>query len=326
MPKLNTEKQFSLNKKTLANLLEAYALKAHNYKLSKSGIENVTAFIETNKGNFVLRVYRMNKKPIQEIVYEVGFMNYLNKNRLPVPKVMLNLSNELVSFYKQRKVVWHYILMERAPGTHLSHTQHSVIPQMAKFQALLHNKATGYSKENKHGLNTIGKAMRLFSSYCKTASNSINDKVLKKTFLEISKNVNSEFKNKKSWMVRLPTGLTHLDYDSDNILVEDNKIKGILDFDDLSYFPFIVDLANSIWWWTYMNEKVKPEQFISAYFKSYIKYRKLTKTELQMLTLFMRLRNLSVAAILENNNIRKTSINEWRRIIEYDQSISQLKF
>lgn len=326
MPKLNEEKQFSLNKITLADLLEAYALKAHNYKLSKSGIENVTAFIETNKGNFVLRVYRMNKKPVQEIAYEVGFMNYLNKNRLPVPKVALNLSNELVSSYTQKKVVWYYILMKRVSGAHLSNTQRSIIPEMAKFQALLHDKAAGYPMENKHGLNTIDKAMRLFSSYCKTASNSINDKILKKAFLEISKNTDSEFKNKKRLLVRLPTGLTHLDYDSDNVLVEGDKIKGILDFDDLSYFPFIADLANTIWWWTYMNENVKPEQLINAYLKSYTKHRKITKTELKMLSLFMRIRNLSVAAILETNNIRKTTIKEWRRIIEYDRSISQLKF
>lgn len=62
MPKLKPHKQIKLNKGTVGNLLKAYSLTVHSFRLFTHGIENTTLLVVTDQGSYALRVYQKIKK------------------------------------------------------------------------------------------------------------------------------------------------------------------------------------------------------------------------------------------------------------------------
>jgi homoserine kinase type II len=49
----------------------------------------------------------------------------------------------------------------------------------------------------------------------------------------------------------LPQGIIHADCHYTNFLFIDNKLSGVLDFDDACFAPLIVDIANAIYFWAW---------------------------------------------------------------------------
>lgn len=139
-------------------------------------------------------------------------------------------------------------------------------------------------------------------------------------YSDLKRNIELNFDD----ILALPCGDVHLDYDSDNIIVENDKIKAILDFDDISNQPFILDTANSIWWWLFKNKKEDYEKILSNYFESYQKIRNITEKEYKFLNLFLRMRNLTLICLLYVNISREINYAEVEKGLILDVFLSAL--
>jgi homoserine kinase type II len=237
----------------LKKLLASYNVSFKHFTLAKFGIENVTVFIDNT---YALRIYQ-HRKNRKKIDYELRFMDYLYKLGFPVPKLYRNRYHRIFSTAKIDSKTWHYILMEFINGRHLRRNDFALMPELAKIQAQMHSAALNFAKKNKAKYNTaegmhywsmdlIDKARRLDS----------DTGYLRSKFCNLAEEVTQKFSQVLPALNKLPMGPGHHDYDSDNLIINQNKLVGILDFDDLSYQPFIADLANTLWWWIISNKKL----------------------------------------------------------------------
>jgi len=96
----------------------------------------------------------------------------------------------------------------------------------------------------------------------------------------------------------LPCGVIHNDIFPDNIFVKDNKIVGILDFNEAQTAPFIIDLAIVINFWirVYQFDLEVEKRYIDIFLEEYEKYRKLEEREKRALD--MALKKMALTFIL----------------------------
>src|SRR3989344_3248062 len=326
MSKSDRKKKLALNKALIQKLLFPYGMKLIDAHPVKAGIENSSSFVSTAKGKFVLRVYRQTNKTPAWIKRELDFMSFMNERGIPIPKVFLNNRYGTINIYKKDEKIWRYILIERAPGRHLKGTDHNLVPQLAYCQAVLHKSSVQFAKKYQTPGNFIEGPLNYFVSEMANANKS---KISKSQFWTrvkvITNEIIKEMEGDLGRLKKLPHGLVHLDYDSDNILVTKNKIEGIIDFDDLSHLPFVVDLANTLWWWAWTNRNKNPEKVIKRYLDYYRRERPLSKNELSFLTLFMRLRNIAVGIVFGVKREKNISSVAANKVIEFDKVIKSLK-
>lgn len=309
MPKLKPQKQIKLNKHVVNTLLKAYNLSARSFKAFPHGIENTTLLATTNKGKYVVRVYQKNKKTIKNIEREIAFMEFLRKGKIPIPQVFKNISGEQVSRYKNSDAVWSYILMEFAQGKHPESYSKNAIKNLAAIQAKMHVLGSEFAKKL-DGPKLFWEHLRerAFSPHIKISM--IKDTAVKDFIIRVKKFEAPIPRN-------LPQGYNHLDMTNVNMLIENDRITAVLDFDDACYSPPIVCLAYCLLDVLYITKDVRD---ISTYLTAYTKCRKLTKLELNILKHVMLFRNYVVGAmeVLFHGEKSKylKSILEFERIIE----------
>lgn len=276
--KIDAEKQFRPTQQSVADILAAYNLTLASFEPAQTGIENCTLFVKTNKGDFVLRVYRQSKKTQDEIALEIDFVRYLDENDIPVARAVANTKGEYVTVQQG----WQSMLMRKVSGIHASAYTAKLVKNLSVLQARMHQFAPDYTGAI-DSLETL-------------------------SFLEDTiflpkvnpSNLNSEaqllFKRAVDYTVSLPsglpTGLCHLDYDADNVLVnESQQVTAVLDFDDLALAPFVVCLSYTLW--DIMSQE--DVQLVQEYIASYTAERKLTNQELVLVPKIMLFRHYMIA-------------------------------
>jgi Ser/Thr protein kinase RdoA (MazF antagonist) len=101
-------------------------------------------------------------------------------------------------------------------------------------------------------------------------------------------------------------------------------VKAILDFDDISSQPFILDTANSLLWWLFKNERKNHKAILSNYFKNYNKMRKILDEEYEFLSLFLRMRNLTLMCLLYVNISEEVKYEKVNQGIVLDPLLKQI--
>ena len=113
----------------------------------------------------------------------------------------------------------------------------------------------------------------------------------------------------------LPYGYNHRDLDLDgNVIVKENHINAIIDFEDIKYSPVVDCLAKTLWSVLFDSS----EKDMWRYLAQYEKIRPLTHDEKKTLPSAIFLRNYAVAAI---NLLCGTYLEEIPRLIEYEHRI-----
>ena len=254
--KLESDKQFVATDSAVKAILEHYGFDLISYKAASSGIENTTLLIIAKPNNIVIRIYRLNKKPIAEMELEINFMEYLYKNGIKVPNIIHNKHNLPITEFHWDDNIWQVVALEYISGEHAKEYSPELIADIASWQAKMHNASANYP--------VPADAPKLDdtlveSYFLPSIDVSKIDNVNIKQFLERAKDYKLVLNN------TLPTGLCHLDYDKDNIISYQNKVKAILDFDDLALAPFIVCLGYTIWHiWRYAGKDMA-DLYLSDY-------------------------------------------------------------
>ena len=317
--------KFKGSKADLRKALSLYDLVPKKIKAIKDGIINSSFLVVCADGSvYVLRIYQKGNRTDAEIQNELKLMKNFELNDIPVAPIFKNkLGDYLTKFNDSKGKVWRAILMRFIKGNHLKSSQLDLIPEFAKYQAKMHVVVGSLRKEKNDFFEK--KMIDWLEKERKQALKRIKNIQLYREYAKISSEIIIEARHKKKEISLLPSGEVHLDYDSNNLIVTNKHIKAILDFDDISPQPFILDTANSLWWWLFFNSKRSHSKIIDSYFKSYFHYRSLSKAEKGFFTLFIRMRNATLAALLFVNMRSKIDSKSFKKALQIDKLFKQIE-
>ena len=227
-------------REVLLGVLRYYNISTFTFEVITQGISNTTIKICSGGDIFIMRIYARKRRTDQQILFELLFQDYLREKGIPIPHIYRNIAGKELTICNINKKEWQIILIEFIDGSNktIKHTP-ELIRLLASIQAKMHlfgaqftHRAPGEDKSWKKLIDYYAVCLDDISKYNKN----IQD------FIFHAKNFTYELDSS------LPRGYNHLDFDLDgNVIVRDNCIKGIIDFDDLSFSPSIVCLGYSLW-------------------------------------------------------------------------------
>ncbi len=285
MAKLAPEKQIHLTQKNISLICATYGISDFAFEPINQGIENSSARIESNNKKYVLRVYIQGKKD-EDILLEINFQDYLREHNIPIPLIYKNSDGQELNIVEIDSKRWQTILMDLVEGQSVTENpSFELIADLAHLQAKMHLLGIEYTENNK-----VSKEIwtELRDSH---ASKVEHTTVGGKEAQDLIKRIKAYNYKLDS---DLPYGYNHLDIDFDgNVITKDNKVSGIIDFDDLAYSPIIVCLGYSLW-------NILDDNGIDAmkhYLREYEKVRPLSPLEYEALRHVVYFRNYVIAII-----------------------------
>lgn len=252
--KRHQEHQFQATPQRLEQLLSYYALQPIRVTATATGIENQTFIVETRTRKYALRVYRQYKKTTSHIQQEVNFTRFLTAQGVAAPDVLPNRAGLDVTEATIDGNPWQFIIMHFIEGNAPRSYNPKILASMARQQARLHQLSLEYA--------TLHPAQLT------------QDPRLAATW--------------KSWLgIMVPRSWNHLDFFGSNILTQDNKVTGIIDFDDLRYSPLISCLGSTL---SKLYFVTGDHQKLSFYITQYQRHRPLSRAESLQLHLLLAIR------------------------------------
>jgi Ser/Thr protein kinase RdoA (MazF antagonist) len=228
----------------------------------------------------VFRVYN-KKKDIKEIEYELYVIKHLIKEKLKIPLLISDVNNKHIIAFEDRFAV----LMSYVEGSH--------IPWLPISQKLAKNIAVEVFKL-KIALETI-KLKRKKYMWSKFPISNFNYELIseKKNMLEQLGNLDySKFKK----------SVIHSDLSRENLLIKDHEVVAILDFDDVTYDYYVIELANVITQIFISGEKGVDWPALNVFWDNLKKRIFLNRSEIEALIPFMLHRNFIVLSVCEQKD------------------------
>jgi len=215
---------------------------------------NLSYIINSKNHEFVFRYFPSDNWKVKKEKFLYNLIN--KKTDIPVPKV-----------FKTGK---DFIILSKLKGKHLSLKDKKQIEKAGEYLAKLHN-----IKFDKFGWIIADKIKPSFNNWVDFLEYDLNHKIKKaknildKKFIEKIKHYFN--KNKKLLVTKEKPCLLHKDYHFSHILVDKDKITGIIDLEWAIAGHSEMDLAKSCLW---MFDNKKQEKI---FLKGYKKYNKISK-------------------------------------------------
>ncbi|MDE2079663.1 MAG: phosphotransferase [Patescibacteria group bacterium] len=308
---------------TGAFLKKHYGLVPKQYVRITSGIINTSVKIRTEDAEYVLRIYQ-KEKSAKEIERELAVIAVMARNGIPVASATPGLNRRKIQTLETRNGSAHpAVLFPFLEGQHTGPDQKNLIPQIAEIQGMMHR--IGEKELPARYTRSIAELMKLLDDERTSAQGKLRTHPDIGNILEHDyKMLRKEYEGKQNAIGKLPFALCHLDYDSSNILNDGTAVTGVIDFDDIAPVPPILDVGFSLWWWCYHN----PDDRLNVaklYLVSYNRARKISDAERDMLPLFMRIRNLTLAYLLFVNIPQRPSLQSLRKSAEFEEWLQKTK-
>ncbi len=283
--KIEPHKQFPHTPELVAELAEMYGIDVWDYCEAKDGIENTTLIVNGSLSKHVFRISRRGKKSTASIQAELDFMEYLHAHGIPVPQILPNNHNQLITEFQASGHNWQIIVMDHVRGEHVVKPTLKVLCDLATTQARMHTLAASYTDNTTNVRRIHVLEEREFIPLIEQASLSHELQM----FLQRGAGYSFSLDD----LTNVPTGLCHLDYDEQNILIYKDSISAVLDFDDLSIVPYAVCLAYTLWH-VYDQSGVEA---LSTYLSAYEQLRPLSQEERRVIYPAMLYRHYMISAI-----------------------------
>lgn len=310
MSRIDEKNQFTTTKGAVGTILGSYGISSFTYKELKNGIENTTLLIKSLSKDFALRIYRRNKKSDSDIRLEIHFQKFLHARDFPLPEIIQNKKGDLLTVLEIEGIAWQAVLMEYMGETDFTTYTDNLLQDLATTQAKMHVAGIEFAK-------TIPNH-KVYTELKETMMDNHPISGLDKDqgeFIERAKKFYLPFNTK------LPFGYNHLDFDTHgNVLVKNNKVLAILDFDDLFYSPAVLCLGYTLWHILFETNEIDK---VKKYLTEYQKIRILTSEELEILPKIVLFRNYVIGAI--ELGVRQ-STQEIQHIMNLESIINQLNF
>ena len=245
------------------------------YKLGKlthvepisQGTVQTNYFIHTTKGKYVFRYYENRSR--ESVLFESEVLTCLKANQYPCPGLIRNQHGSCVDIYQGKP----YMLFEFIEGRHLdkpteTHRQ-QLIQKVAELQILTQDFQSRY-KDSRWNYD-----IELCRKLVKVEAQKIGTKAAQK---------------KLDWLENqlsildlpddLPKGICHCDFHFSNVLFQDDRFVGLIDFDDANYTFLVFDLVCLIdsWAWPFQSESLDLKQAREVV-QAYEKHRPLSALE-----------------------------------------------
>ena len=211
--------QIMLSRRDFDEILSNYSIGVYlSEKHVSSALWNLVYIIKTTKGKFVLKIHR--HVSISRLRYILGVVDFVRKNRIPVPEVMKTRRGNNVLLYDK---------------------------QMITIQRFMEGKPEGCINNNaiRNAAYTIGHLNGVMLKIPRNGKFTDHEdpfesrnwrpsKILSMNFKREEKQIRIGLENMDKGKLRKST--IHADLNGVNILYRDNKVSAIIDWDDVSEY------------------------------------------------------------------------------------------
>ena len=245
---------------------ENYGINVRSHSLLKTGVQNSNFKISTTKGMYILRKY--NFKNIDDIDYTLKVLHTLNKSNFPCPKLTKTIDGHYHSLYQNRPV----IVYEYIPGRNIRQIPQNLLDEIAMLQAKMHlllYKRTDASNNLTWDYNDL---LMLI--------NQKENEIIESGLLGASELIDFVRSEMDQIVIpnNLPKGGTHQDIKPGNVIVYNNHINGIVDFDNGYWGDLLHDITTTICWYCFSSFNFDINLY-ERFMSSYQKIRELDKIE-----------------------------------------------
>ena len=206
-----------LNKSEIEEIISLYKLKnLESFAPIEEGIENTNYVIIASKKKYILTIFEKRVKE-QDLPFFCELISLLNKSGFKCPLPLLNLENSPISTFKKKKLT----ILTFISGKSKENLSKENCEDIGKEAAKLHLLTSNFKIHRKNAL-SIESWRNMFEN--------IKDKCIK-IHKDLPNLIEANLKDiEKNWPSNLPSGIIHADLFKDNIIFENNKVSGIIDF------------------------------------------------------------------------------------------------
>jgi len=236
-------------------------------------LENQVYILRTNKGKYILKL--MSNVNLKTMKQQLELIDFLYKKGIPVVKNIANNDGKEIIRYKRKNIV----IQKFVEGSHPERLSDKLIKDIAKnigkmHKILLKSKIKGIDKKN----HTYKR---------KDLSGSIKEPIVKELQNELFKNL-GRINQQKLRKTRI-----HGDISEVNLLVKNNKLKAIVDWDDSDYNSIVYEIAIFLAHSFVRSETIYRDK-IRLFLRVYQKYVKLNDEEKKALYFLIKYRLIGV--------------------------------
>ncbi|HKZ34745.1 MAG TPA: phosphotransferase [Patescibacteria group bacterium] len=213
------------------------------------GWRNVTLYIKTTQGEYVLRVYRFRPKTEQDILLELRIVKHLAAKGVPVA---VHVSSEKGNGFLHKTVggrAFDMAMFTYISGERIEQVNKEQLYALGKLLGKIHHALSDFRPEHIKRKWYFGREMlRLRRKIIRRLRKHPAVLQGKKETLQFKKQFESDLRkfrllSKKFQGVLRPRRIIHGDFHSDNVRFQGNEISGVFDFDNSMHAPLILDLA-----------------------------------------------------------------------------------
>ncbi len=229
------------------------------------GITNTNYFLNTNKGKYVITIFEDIKKT--KVTKYLKLMNYFSKKGLCAPEIMITKSGDILTTIQEKPCS----IMQKLSGQTVNESNIKSCKSLGEVIGAFHNYSQKYQGiiSNSRDIKWVEKTTRRIEGHID--SNQLN----------LIKSCSKIFK--KVFSLNLPSGVIHSDLFRDNVLANNNKITGIIDYYYSFNGPLIYELAiiaND--WCINKNGSINTGKY-QSFMNSYNSVRTITKMEMNQM-------------------------------------------
>ena len=268
-----------LKKEDFAKILENFSIgKYKSHKHISLSLENTVYMLRTSRGKFLLKIYEVSD--LKFIRFQIKIMKLMEKEKLPLPKIIETNEGKLLLIFNDHKLVIQEFIKGREPKKFSD----ELIKDIARKQGEMNKPLKRITLQGKY---TWGKNYQFKPLGFDVAKYKDFD------ILEENKKLRKELKHIKRQNLR--RSVIHGDMHGPNLLVEKNKLKAIIDWDD-AHEDFIVQEVSNFIAHTFIGKKTIKTRQLKLYLREYEKNLKLNKDEKEAIYFFIKHRWLSAIA------------------------------
>jgi homoserine kinase type II len=176
------------------------------------GIQNTNYFVTTGQGQYVLTLFE--KLTPVELPFFLNLMAHLSQHGIPCPRPMADRNERLLGELNGKPAC----IVSRLSGKSVTQPTATQCASMGAMLGKMHVAGQSYGEEM---LNPRGAAWRLESSEAVKKFLSAQDAALLQREVEF---------HAKNALVDIPRGVIHADLFKDNVLMDGDRVGGLIDF------------------------------------------------------------------------------------------------
>ncbi|HEU0188835.1 MAG TPA: homoserine kinase [Gallionella sp.] len=235
-----------------------------------SGIENTNYFVTTTNGRFVLTLFE--KLSVGELPFYLNLMAHLARHGIPCPNPMANRFNQFLGILKGKPAC----IVSRLNGKSITSPSNAQCAVIGAMLGQMHIAGQSFSQvmPNPRGIAWRTATAPQVRPFLDAAQATLLDS-------EIALHA------KQGW-AHLPQGVIHADLFRDNVLLEENRVGGLIDFYFACSDALLYDVAITMNDWCMNADGTLNTNRAQAFLRAYNAARPLLDSERDAWPLMLR--------------------------------------